>query len=300
MTSRSYLYVPGDQPDKLAKAAGRGADAIIVDLEDAVAFSSKAIARQVTGKWLRDQTAARPKIWVRINNHEDLMADDIHAVVGAGLTGLYIPKADGTDVIDTVAQLVSSATSLQDPGIGSIKLGALIETARGVQAADRIAAHHHLTELAIGEVDLGAELGIRASSDEHEWSAIRSHLLVACSAAGIKPPVGPVSVDFRDMDALRKSTKRLKRMGFRSRPAIHPAQINVINEVFTPGADEATAARSLVAGYEQAVAEGRGVILDLQGKMVDEATVREARRILHLAAVAEKLDGWHANQITEN
>jgi citrate lyase subunit beta/citryl-CoA lyase len=291
MTARSYLYVPGDQPDKLAKAAGRGADAIIVDLEDAVAFSSKAMARRITSKWLKAQTAARPEIWVRINNHEDLIADDINAVVGAGLTGLYIPKADGPDVIDAVGQLVSAAASRQDPVIGSIKLGALIESARGVQAADRIAAHRSLTELAIGEADLGAELGIRASSDGHEWLAIRSRVLVACSAAGIKPPVGPVSVDFRDLNALRASTEGLKRMGFRSRAAIHPAQIAVINEVFTPGADEALAAQSLVADYEQAAVEGRGVILDPQGKMVDEATVREARRILRLVAVTGELDG---------
>jgi citrate lyase subunit beta/citryl-CoA lyase len=290
MTARSYLYVPGDQPDKLAKAVGRGADAIIVDLEDAVAFSSKATARRITSEWLRAQAEAGPEIWVRINNHEDLMADDINAVVGEGLTGLYIPKADGPDAIDAVAQLVSAAAAHQDPGIGSIKLGALIETARGVQAVDRIAAHRGLTELAIGEADLGAELGIRASPDEREWLAIRSRVLVACAAAGIKPPVGPVSVDFRDLDAFRASTEGLKRMGFRSRPAVHPAQVAVINDVFTPTAGEATAARLLVADYDTAVAEGRGVILDPQGRMVDEATVREARRILRLVAGTGELD----------
>ena len=290
MTARSYLYVPGDQPDKLAKAPGRGADAIIVDLEDAVAFSSKATARQITGEWVKHQTGVRPDIWVRINNHVELMADDINAVVGIGLTGIYIPKVDGPEVVDEVAQLVGVAASGQGLEIGSIKLGALIETARGVQAADRIAAHRRLLEVAIGEADLGAELGIQSSAGELEWLPIRSRILVACAAAGIDPPVGPVSVDFRDLDALRTSTEGLLRMGFRSRPAIHPAQIAVINDVFTPNSEDVAAAQSLIADYDQALGEGRGVILDPQGKMVDEATVREARRILRLSVIAGELD----------
>ncbi len=290
MTARSYLYVPGDQPDKLAKAPGRGADAIIVDLEDAVAFSSKAHARRLTADWVWQQTSTRPEIWVRINNQADLMADDINAVVRVGLTGIYIPKVNGPEVIDEVAQLVGIAASREGLEVGSIKLGALIETARGVQAADRIASHRRLTEMAIGEADMGAELGIQPSADDREWLPIRSRLLVACIAAGIEPPVGPVSVDFRDLDALRTSTEGLLRMGFRARPAIHPAQIAVINDVFTPTAKDVDAARSLVADYDLALSEGRGVIVDSLGKMVDEASVREARRTLRLAAIVGELD----------
>lgn len=290
MTARSYLYVPGDQPDKLAKAPGRGADAIIVDLEDAVAFSSKDDARRVTSEWVGHQTSRRGEIWVRVNNQADLMTDDINAVVRVGLTGIYIPKVNGPEVIDEVAQLVRNAASRDGLDAESIKLGALIETAQGVQAADRIAAHPRLAEMAIGEADMGAELGIQSSADDREWLPIRSRLLVACIAAGIEPPVGPVSVDFRDLDALRASTEGLLRMGFRSRPAIHPAQIAVINDVFTPTAEDVDAARSLVADYDLALGEGRGVIVDSQGKMVDEATVREARRILRLAAIVGELD----------
>ena len=283
MTARSYLYVPGDQHDKLAKAAARGADAIIVDLEDAVAFSAKSSARRITGEWVRRQTGGSPHIWVRINNQDDLLAQDLDAVVGTGLTGIYIPKVDGPEIIDEVARLVDATVSREGLPAGSIKLGALIETAKGVLAADRIAAHRRLAEVAVGEADLGAELGIQPSADDREWLPIRSRLVVACSAAGINPPVGPVSVDFTDLDALRTSTEGLLRMGFRSRPAIHPAQIPVINDVFTPKPEELAAAQSLVDDYDQAIHEGRGVILDSEGKMVDEATVRQARMILRRA-----------------
>jgi citrate lyase subunit beta/citryl-CoA lyase len=283
VTVRSYLYVPGDQSGKLAKSTTRGADAIIADLEDAVVFAAKAEARMVTGDWVAGRPPGGPEIWVRVNNQEGVLADDISAVVVPELTGIFLPKTDGPDHVDQVVALIDQAASGASMD-SAIRLGVLIETARGVENARRIAEHPRVSEVAIGEIDLGAELGIRASSDEREWMPIRSRLLVACTAAGIDPPVGPVSVDFRDLDRFRESTERLLRMGFRSRQAIHPDQVPVINEVFTPTPDELAAARSLVDDHEAALAVGRGVLLDSAGRMVDEAVVRDARRILRLAA----------------
>ena len=201
---------------------------------------------------------------------------------GVGMRPVKI-RHDGPEIIDEVARLMDAAVSREGLPVGSIKLGALIETAKGVLAVDRIAAHRRLAAMAVGEADLGAELGIQPSADNREWLSIRSRLVVACAAAGIDPPVGPVSVDFRDLDALRTSTEGLLRMGFRSRPAIHPAQIPVINDIFTPKPEELAAAQSLVDDYDQAIHEGHGVILDSEGRMVDEATVRQARVILQRA-----------------
>jgi citrate lyase subunit beta/citryl-CoA lyase len=209
-----------------------------------------------------------------------------------------VPKAESANEIDQVAQLADLAAHHNGHPAEDIRLGALIETGRGVLEAHHIAAHPRITEIVIGEADLGAELGIRPSADEREWLPIRSHLIVACAAAGIDPPVGLVSVNFRDLEALRASTKGLLRMGFRSRPEIHPAQIPVIKDVFTPSPDEVAAAQALKAEYGMALQEGRGVIVGPDGNMVDEATVREARGVIGAAALTESLDGSTDSTLT--
>ena len=121
-----------------------------------------------------------------------------------------------------------------------------------------IASSPRVTHLALGEGDLGAELGIEQSPYEREWWTIRTEVLIASIAGGLNPPVGPVSVDFREVDALRSSTEALRRLGYRSRAAIHPAQVPVINEVFTPSPEEAASARAIVERYEAALAAKSG------------------------------------------
>jgi citrate lyase subunit beta / citryl-CoA lyase len=156
----------------------------------------------------------------------------------------------------------------------------LLESAAGILSARAIAQEPRVWQLGLGELDLCAEVGIQPSADERELLSIRVHVVLASAAAGLEPPVGPVWTDFRDLAALRRSTEALRRVGFGSRWAIHPAQVPVINETFTPTPEQLEAARRLVERYDSALDEGVGVCVGEDGHMVDEAVVRAARRIL--------------------
>jgi citrate lyase subunit beta / citryl-CoA lyase len=278
---RSTLYVPGDQPDKMAKALNSGADALILDLEDAVAPGSKDAARSAVCAFLAASQGGTPKLWVRINQGA-LGHDDAAAVVsagGLGLAGLYVPKVDSVVELDALDAVVQSAEVAANLTPRSIPFCALIETAKGVLRAAELALHVRVSQLAIGEADLSSELGVELTvGDERELLFARSMLVLAASAAGINPPFGPVSTNFRDLDAFRARTVALKKLGFMGGSAIHPAQVPVINEVFTPSEAEVAKAVRLVELFDVSVAEGRGVCIDDQGKMVDEAVVRAARR----------------------
>ncbi len=273
MSARSYLYIPGDKPDFLAKAFERGADAVIVDLEDAVAPSSKEKAREAVGRWLASLPPwLMAEVWVRVNAGA-MMAGDIAAIIGArSLHGVYLPKAT-----------LDSAQTLDELLPGGIAICALVESAQGVLDAPGIAQVAQVEHLALGEEDLAADLGL---TDRSPLEHIRTQIVVASAAAGIAPPTASVSTDFRDLDALRASTIKLRDTGFGARSAIHPAQVEVINEVFTPTDDEISVARALVARFDEALAEGAGVITDERGRMVDEAIVRAARRVVQRASRA--------------
>ncbi len=267
----------------MSKALNSGADALILDLEDAVAPSSKDLARTTVCSFLAANASEGPKLWVRINQAEG-GHNDARAIVesgGSALAGLFVPKVDSLADLNALDAVVRSAEA--DVGLepGSIPFCALIETANGVLRAAELAQHPRVARIAIGEADLSSELGVDLTpGDERELLFARSMLVLAASAAGINPPTGPVSTNFRDLDAYRASTVALKKLGFVGRSAIHPAQVPVINEVFTPSEAEVGKALRLVELFEAAVVAGRGVCIDDQGKMVDEAVVRAARRTL--------------------
>lgn len=276
---RSLLYVPGDARERLDKAPGRGADALIADLEDAVAPGAKGAARQTVADWVA-AVVPGPEVWVRVNNHPDLLDDDIRAVALPGVHGISVPKVDSPAVLEHVDALLSAAEV--DRGLPPRSLGviALLESAAGVLRSAEIARAPRVLHLALGEADLTAELGLRPSDDSRELLPIRMQVVLASAAAGLAPPVGPVSTDFRDLDALRESTAALRRLGFRSRSCIHPAQVALVNDVFTPSAEEIARAQRLVELYDAAVVAGKGACVDDEGRMIDEAVVRSARQLL--------------------
>ncbi len=282
---RSYLYVPGDRPDRLAKAAVRGADALIADLEDAVAPARKAFARDTVRHWLPDSDG---EIWLRINaDRPDL---DIAEVVSGRIAGVVVPKAEPSLLADVNDLLAARERSLGLPP-GTIRILPLIETATGLQSVAAIAAAPRVVRLGIGEADLSAELRLRPDPDADELTSLRLQIVVASAAGRIGPPVAPMSADFRDLAALHTSTRALRRIGFQARTAIHPAQLPVINEVFTPSAVEVASARRLVALFAAAEQAGAGVTVDDAGRMVDVALVRTARETVALAS-------WSAPRVT--
>jgi citrate lyase subunit beta/citryl-CoA lyase len=284
--ARSYLYVPGDKPDVLAKALGRGADALIVDLEDAVAPSAKDDARRIVREFLDGLPgagAAGVEIWVRVNG-DGLAGQDIESVAAPSVAGFCLAKAESADDVDAAAEACGRAEDTLGLAPGSFALAPLLESAGAVLDARGIAgASPRVVRLQVGEADLRADLGVTLGPDERELLHVRSSVVLASAAAGIEPPVGPVSTNFRDLDALRESTEALARLGYQGRACIHPAQAAVVNDVFTPSAEQVEAARALIARYDQAVAAGEGVFTDDNGRMVDLAVVRQARRTLALA-----------------
>jgi citrate lyase subunit beta/citryl-CoA lyase len=269
--TRSWLYVPGDRPDRFAKATASGADAVILDLEDAVPPAGKDDARRAVAGFLEERAGEkRPELWVRVNAGEPLV-DDVREVLRAGPRGISLPKVSSPADVERLDVVLGEA---------AIGVVALVETAAGVLDARAIAAHPRVERLAIGEVDLSADLGISSTGGGDDLATARGLVVLASAAAGIEQPVGPIATDYADMEALRRTTEALKRMGFGSRAAIHPAQVGVINEVFTPTSEEVRSARALLEAYEAA---GGRAFAGPDGRMVDEAVVRAARRTLSLA-----------------
>lgn len=264
---RSYLYVPGHQPAMLAKAAGRGAEALIVDLEDAVPSAVKESARVAVASWLRADAQPHVPVWVRVNSGPARDAD-LDALAGIpALAGVVLAKTGGPDD-------VRSASAI----LGPVPLMPLLETANAIFDARAIARQPHVHQLQIGEVDLAGELGLEPGPDEVELAAIRSMVVMASAAAGIDPPVGPVSRIITDAAALAASTRRVRRLGFVGRACIHPAQLPVVHEVFTPTPAEIEAARAAVDTLA-----GGGVALAADGRMIDPAVLPAARRTLAYA-----------------
>jgi citrate lyase subunit beta/citryl-CoA lyase len=278
---RSFLYVPGHAADKLKKVLERGAEAVLLDLEDAVPVAEKPTARAQVREWLEGQLPdQRVELWARINPGA-LREDDVRALAGLpALTGLALAKAESADDVRAVADQLASL------GDQSTVLMPMIESAAAVLRAVDIARAPRVRQLQIGEVDLTGDVGITTGPDEVELVAIRTQVVLASRAAGILPPLGAVSRITADPEALAVSTRRLARLGFLGRACIHPAQIDTVHEVFTPSGREVEEARDVVRLLEATEASGAGVTLDDQGRLVDVAVLEAARRTLALAARA--------------
>lgn len=275
---RSYLYVPGNAETKLASALTRGADALIVDLEDAVPLSLKDVALERVKEWLTTlPDPGEVEIWVRINGGTRRRSETLALAGSPRLTGLALAKADDAGEVAAVGSV------LDELGDTTTRLMPLIESAVAVLDARAIAAVPRVHRLQIGEVDLTGELGIEPGPDEAELLALRTQVLVASLAAGIAPPMAPVSRVTRDMVAFAESTRRARRQGFVGRACIHPAQVAVVHEVFTPSEEEVSAAHETVQLATAAEQSGSGVVLDAQGRLVDPAVVRAALRTLALS-----------------
>ena len=278
---RSYLFVPGDQPDKIDRAATRGADALIFDIEDAVLPARKAEARQLVATAVMAPSDGGER-WVRINNHPDLTAADISAVVPAGPTGLVIPKVADIETVSAIVDLIEASESGSEVASRSVDIIAMIEDGRGVSAMEAIAGAARVRTMMIGEYDLAVELGVEPSEDGREFLFAHSKLVVACAAAGLEPPVAPVTSDFGDVEAFRASTTRFRNMGYRARAVIHPAQVAVANDVFTPSESDVRRAREIIERFEAGEVDGAGAIAQ-DGILIDEPIVQAARRVLGAA-----------------
>jgi len=268
----SYLYVPATHPGRFPVALESGADAVILDLEDSVPVAGKEAARAAVRDFLDATDPGGVEVWVRMNPGA-AGADDLRAVLDRpALTGLCPAKADlaGLRALDRELAGTGSALALEP----------LVEDARAVLAAGELAALPRVRRLQVGEVDLQADLGLLPGPDELELLWPRSAIVLGCAARGAEAPVGAPSREFRDLAAFRASTEHLQRLGFAGRACIHPAQVPVVNDLFTPSSDDLAWAKAVVERLEAAARSGHGVAVDEDGRLLDEAVVRGARRIL--------------------
>ena len=287
---RSMLFTPGHRPDLIAKAARSSADAVIVDLEDAVATNVKQDARANLAS-LPDSSIP---FFVRLNGFDTgLLWEDLVASAHASVDGVILPKAESRQVMLKVCGALSALETAAGQPEGSIALIPMIETAVGVQNAFEILDGCPRVEAVMfgsGEQgDLVADLGV-------EWEPVgtglhysRSRVLLAARAAGVPHPIDGVFMNFRDQDALRVESQLARRLGYVAKLAIHPAQVGIINEVFTPTAEEVAHHRSILEVFERALADGTASV-GADGKMIDYAVARTARSVLARARTAQRAE----------
>lgn len=284
------LFVPADTDRFIEKAGQRGADALILDLEDAVARPAKVAARANLAAFTPRLKQANVPVYVRVNNEPALLAGDVEAAVAAGADGLLMPKVDTPD---QVLRLDSDLRKLElqyARRAGSIRVVALIESPVGICNVVVIAqSSPRLSALLFGVEDFGAAMGMESRIEGMSGPA--QTMAIAAVAAGLQPLGLPGSVaDFGNLTAYRELAVHAKRIGMRGAICIHPAQVPVLNDVFGGTAEEAAAARQLLAVFDASVTAGKGAVAHL-GRMIDEPIAIRARRFLqrHDALKARRL-----------
>jgi citrate lyase subunit beta/citryl-CoA lyase len=279
---RSLLFAPGNHARRREKAFECGADAVILDLEDAVPPGEKAEARRSVAAAI---AAPRPcQAWVRVNGVDTPWCwGDLDALVRAGLDGIVVPKVEDPSALRTLDWVISQLERERGLAPGGIELLALLETARGMAAAPAIAAAcRRLTRLSYGIADYSLDLGLEPAEDEAELAPLRAALVQASRVAGLEAPVDSVVVQVRDGVRFADSARRARRAGLRGKLCLHPDQVPLANEVFSPGPGEVERARAIVAAFEAAEAGGVAAI-SVGGEFVDYPVVARARALLELA-----------------
>ncbi|HZX09295.1 CoA ester lyase [Kribbella sp.] len=262
------LYVPGNRPDRFAKAVAAGPDLVVFDLEDAVQVAGKADARGWAVAWIA-ANVSRP-VEIRVNAlHSPWIADDLAAISAVPSVRLRVPKVESAADVHAVLEKVPSA-----------RITALIESPLGVERAFEIAtADPRVVAVALGEADLSSALGVDGPAGL-AWS--RARLVSASRAAGLGAPMMSVYPNVHDLDGLRQSSVEGRALGFVGRTAIHPRQLSTIVEAFTPSAAQVAAAEELLEAVEKADVRNGGVLVLPDGRMVDPAMIGRAREVTAL------------------
>ena len=283
---RSYLFVPGDSPRKLAKAVESGADALILDLEDSVAAPEKARAREVTCAFVRETRTAseRPRLFVRVNALDTGLTDaDLDSVMLAQPDGIVLPKAcGGPDITQLGAKIAVREAENDLPDGGTLILPIATETGASIFALGTYAgSSRRLVGMGWGAEDLSADIGAHTNHGSdglftEPFRLVRSLLLFGASAAGVDA-VDTVFTDLKNLDALDRECAEAVRDGFVGKLAIHPAQIPVIHARFTPSEEAVAHARAVVAAFEADPSVG---VTSLNGQMLDRPHLLRAQRVL--------------------
>lgn len=289
--ARSFLYVPANREKFLEKAIGLPSDAFIFDLEDSVPSAEKANAR--AGVRAYAPKIAGERVWVRVNGLETgFAADDLDAVVGvAGLAGFFLPKVETPDEVRRWNAMIDVLEGERGVAAGALKLVISIESALGVLNAYAMAtAAARVISLTFGgaqDGDLNTDLGCAWSIDGPEMLHARSHALLAARAARFDTPLDGVFADVRDAEGFERDTALSRRLGYRGRKLIHPAQIEPCNRLYRPSAAELDYYARVIEAFDLAVAQGSAATT-VDGRMIDLAMANAARRVLDAEAAWKK------------
>ena len=279
---RSMLYVPATSEKFIEKAHERGADAIKIDLEDAVALAEKPRARTLVRSAAKMVARGGADVLVRINRPLRMAVDDLEASVWPEVHGLVLPKVESADHIGFLAEIITELENERDMQQGHIKIMALIETPRGYSNVREIAhSSKRLSAIALGQEDFSAEMGMV----EPEGMSLLSYyqtVQVAAREAGILPIGYPGSIaEFTDLELFKSNALIARRLGFDGGACIHPKQVPILNDAFTPTDEEIDRSERMVSAYDAAMAAGDGAVA-FEGKMIDVPVVARAERILSI------------------
>ena len=279
---RSLLFAPGNHPRKVEKVFQVGADVVILDLEDAVAITEKPATRATIVDALKKQR--RGLGYVRVNSLDTEFAwGDFAGVVGAWVDGIVLPKVETADQLQTVDWLLAQLERENGMEIGSIDLLPIIETGLGLYNIEAITmAGTRVKRVSFGAGDFTRDLNLVWTGPEQELAYARGRIVLASRAAGIEPPIDSVFIDLKDREHLELSTQKALEFGFQGKLCIHPDQVNLVNDVFTPDVAEVTRAKRIIAAFEEAEAAGSASI-QVDGYFVDYPIVEKARRVLEIS-----------------
>lgn len=283
---RTFLFAPGNHPRRVEKALSLAADAVILDLEDACAISEKVATRAVVAEALKGTRQCLG--YVRVNDiTTEFCYGDLQAIVRQGTDGIVLPMVEEAHQLQKVDWLMGELEREHGLPVGGIDLIPIIETGRGLSNIDAIAqAGTRTSRLAFGAGDFTLDMGMEWSRNEDELLTYRNACVLASRAAGIEAPIDTVWARLDDADGFRASAELVKRIGFQGKMCIHPDQVTVVNEVFTPSVDEVDEARRIVAAFEEAERDGLASI-QLDGKFIDYPIAYKAQRVLATMARIE-------------
>lgn len=278
---RSFLFTPSNHPRKVEKVFEAGADAVILDLEDAVALAEKPAAR---GAAVAALEKPRPCLgYVRVNAVDTPFCyRDLANVVGPWLDGIVLPKVESATALATVDWLLTQLETEAGMAPGSIDLMPIIETGLGIHRLDDIlGVATRVRRVAFGAGDYHLDMNLEWGPDEAALDDARARLARISRAHGLEPPIDTVVIHIGDAERLQRSARRGRAFGFQGKLCIHPTQVGLCNEVFSPSAEEVAHAERVVAAFEAAEAEGSASI-QLDGYFIDYPIVYRAQRILAL------------------
>ena len=284
---RTALFVPGNRPDRVDKAVNSDADAVIIDLEDAVALGEKEEARPLVREKILEHVDR--KIIVRVNAmHTQFFQGDLNEVIVPGLGCIIVPKVEQVDHIHEINNHLLLTEREKGLPSGTISIIPLIESAKAMQNIFQIVSEKtdpiRLFTVAFGSADYTLDMGIEMTKEATELLYPRSRISIACRAADVEPPLDtPFMIDLKDMEALKADAKMAKQLGFQGKLCVHPNQVKPCNAIFSPTKEEIRYAERVVQAFEEAEAQGIAVF-QIDGKFVDYAVVERSRRVLKLGA----------------